>query len=74
MLRYDADTMKIVGFTITAFRQYFLPRYPEFCFLLDMVEKPRHAQKAGAIPRQEAYQAAALSRTTSSLITQYASA
>jgi uncharacterized protein YuzE len=58
IIRYDAETLRIVGFTIPSFQRHFLPQYPEFCFLLT---RPTHEHYAA--------DAAALSRTTSTLLT-----
>ena len=62
MVRYDPDTLQTVGFTILSFKEYFIGHYPEFCFLLDTAERKREMAPA--------YSAAAVSRTTSSLMAQ----
>jgi hypothetical protein len=65
IIRYDPETFHIVGFTITSFKRYFLERYPEFCFLL-----PGTPQRQPPHPAS----AAALSRTTATLMTSYVAA
>jgi len=30
VLRYDPDSLRIVGLTVESFKRYFLPRHPEF--------------------------------------------
>ena len=71
MLRYEPETMKLVGFTVTSFQEHFIGLYPEFCFLAQLLAPPRQGSQNRYVQQLQAPRVAAFSRTTAQLVQQY---